>query len=246
MRAKVMAVIPARLGSKRFNGKVLHPYKGKPLLFYVWQAVAKSRLIERLIIASDNSKILYAAEQFGAEVMSTSSRHKTGSDRLAEVAEKIKASLYVNIQADCFGLKATVLDRTITKILHTPSIEYATLARKIIKETDLFNPHKVKLVCSPEGNALWFSRYPIPYLQHYDKGQRFRQFPFLEHIGIYFFRRKALRQFTDWTRSDLEKAESLEQLRILANNKQIMTYKTSMKTVSVDSPADLKRIKSLS
>ena len=111
------------------------------------------------------------------------------------------------------------------------------------KETGLCRNWPIKSI-NLEG-ALWFSRYPIPYLQHYEKGQRFRQFPFLEHIGIYFFRKKALMQFADWSRSDLEKAESLEQLRILTNGKKIMTYKTRMKTVSIDSPVDLKRIKSL-
>ncbi len=242
MAAKVVAIIPARLNSKRFSGKVLYPYRGRPLLYYVWDAATKSRQIDRLIIATDNSRVATAAEDFGAEVVMTSSRPKTGSDRAAEVARSIRAGIVVNIQADNFGLKSTVLDRVINSMKRSPRIEFATLARQIDRDQDLNDPGVVKLVMNKAHQALWFSRYPLPYLQHSTSRSRNKQFTFYEHIGVYFYRAKALASYARWSRTPLEKAESLEQLRILENGGSIRVYTTKTRSVSIDRPEDLRKL----
>ena len=243
MAERVTAVIPARLGSRRFSGKVLYPYKGKPLLFYVWNEVRKSRRIDRLVIATDSAEIIRAARSFGAEVLKTSARHRTGTDRVGEAVSRLGGDIVVNIQADNLGIKAAVLDRVIDRMTEDKSIHYATLVSPIATDAELFDPNLVKAVVSADGHALWFSRYPIPYLQGVSKAGRAGRFAFWGHIGIYFFRRRALRDFVSWGRSPLEKAESLEQLRILENNRRIRVFKTRMRLVTVDTPQDMKKLK---
>ena len=242
MATNVVAVIPARLNSKRFSGKVIYPYRGKPLLYYVWDAALRARQIDQLIIATDNRKVADAAEEFGAEVVMTSSKPRTGSDRVAEVARKVPARIYVNIQADNFGLDASVLDRAINSIKKSPKTRFATLAREIDRDKDLFDPGIVKLVMNREQQALWFSRYPLPYLQHATSRSRCKQFSYFEHIGVYFYRASALADYAHWKRSALEEAESLEQLRILENGGSIRVYTTKARSVSVDRPDDLKKL----
>ncbi len=245
MPTKVIAVIPARLGSRRFKRKVLHLYRDKPLLFYVWDSLRKSRKIDRLLIATDSREIETAASDFGAETVMTSAGLRTGTDRMAEVARRVKGDVYINVQADNIGLKASVIDRLIDKFKAQKSVGFATMARRIGSDDELFDPDKVKVVFNRRGEALWFSRFPLPYLQGAVKRNRARQYVFWEHIGIYFIRRPALQRFAKWGRSDLEKAESLEQLRVLENGEKMAVYQTTMKTVSIDSPMDLERIPSL-
>jgi len=239
----VVAVIPARLNSRLFPNKVVYPYRGKPLLFYVYNEVRKAKAIDRVLVATDSKQVQKAVEAFGGEAMLTSSRHRTGSDRVAEAMQRVGGDIIINVQADNYGLRAPVLDRTIKRLVDDSSIEFATLARRLNTEDELFNPNIVKVVIACDGSALWFSRYPIPYLQNADEKKRVKQYPFLAHVGVYFFRRRGLARFTQWKRSPLEKAESLEQLRILENGGEITVYKTSMRSVSVDAPQDLKKLK---
>ena len=243
MAPTVIAVIPARLNSKRFPSKVIYPYRGKPLLFYVYNEVRKARKIDRVVVATDSKQVQKAVAAFGGEAVLTSVRHRTGSDRVAEVMQKLGGDIFINVQADNFGLKAPVLDRTIERLASDSSIEFATLARRLDTDDELFDPHVVKVVVAGDGAALWFSRLPIPYLRKADNKNRVKQFPFLAHIGVYFFRSRGLAQFTQWKRSPLEKAESLEQLRILENSARMTVFKTAMRPVSVDTPQDLKKLK---
>lgn len=241
MAAKVLTVIPARMDSTRFPGKVLYPVDGRPLIYHLWNRVRKSTQIDQLVIASDSTEVIKAAELFGAETIRTSSRHKTGSDRTAEAARKLKADIVINIQADTFNMRATVLDQVIRKMKVSRSIKYATLVRKIKDDQTLFNPGVVKVISTADDHALWFSRFPLPYLQKAKKGARTQQHNFLAHIGVYFFRANALRAFARWKRGELEKAESLEQLRILENGKRIKLYHTKAAITSIDTPEDLKK-----
>jgi 3-deoxy-manno-octulosonate cytidylyltransferase (CMP-KDO synthetase) len=243
MAQRVLAVIPARLGSTRFSNKVIYPLNGKPLLFYVHQEMSRVAAIDKLVIATDSNEIARAAEGFGAEVVMTARKHRTGSDRVAEVAAKLGGDIILNIQADSLGLTSSTMARLVNAMKKDGKVKYATLARPIESDNELFDPNKVKVTIRPNGDALWFSRFPIPYLQNCSEKNRYRQFPFLMHIGVYAFRREALRQFASWRRSPLEKAESLEQLRILENGLTIRVVKTKIKTVSVDSPDDLNKIK---
>jgi len=242
MKDKIIAVIPARINSRRFSGKVLYPYRGKPLLFYVWDEVRRARTVDRLIIATDQPEIKKAAEAFGAEVVLTSKKHRTGSDRVAEVVRKTGGSIIINIQADNFGLTGAVLDRAVKKMRQEKNLGFATLAFSIKEDSRLFDPNLVKVVIGREGRALWFSRYPLPFLQHAEENYRTRQFKYWGHIGVYFYRRKALETYAGWKRSPLEKAESLEQLRVLENGGLMRVLVTRSRVVSVDAPADLKEL----
>lgn len=237
-----MAVIPARMGSSRFAGKVLAEHQGRPLLYHVWRQVSQCRRVNRVLIATDNAEITAAADSFGAEVVRTSNRPRTGSDRVAEAIRGRSASIVINVQADCFGLPSKALDRVVGAMTEDPTIKYATLARRIDSDQDLFDPGVVKVVTDHEDHALWFSRYPLPYLQNAVAGQRHRQFRFRSHIGVYFFRRRALENFAGWKQTPLEKAESLEQLRILEHGCAMKVFNTSARTFSIDTPKDMKKI----
>lgn len=242
MKRQVLAVIPARLDSTRFPGKVLYEHKGQPLLWYVWREMSRSKRIDRVIIATDSSELGQIAEQFGADVFVSKRKHLTGSDRIAELAARVKPDIVLNIQADNLGLKAGVIDRALEQFLKERKFETATLARKITTDSDLFNPDIVKLVMDANQRALWFSRFPLPYLRGAKETNRHRQFAFWEHIGVYFYSRKALNQFAKLPRSAAEKAESLEQLRLLEYGLPMKVYPTRSRTVSIDSPNDLKKM----
>ncbi|UCD64505.1 MAG: 3-deoxy-manno-octulosonate cytidylyltransferase [Candidatus Zixiibacteriota bacterium] len=245
MTPRVLVVIPARLGSRRFSNKAIYPLGGKPLLFYVHREVRRARGIGRLVIATDSHRVRRAAEGFGAEVVMTSSRHRTGSDRVAEAALKLGADIVVNFQGDNFGLKASSLENLIGRMKEDRRLRFATLACRIDSDDDLFDANKVKVVVGRDGRALWFSRFPLPYLQHATGGKRWRQYRFLRHVGVYAFRSKALADYARWPQTKLEKAESLEQLRILENGGDIRVFETRSAPVSVDSPHDLTKLKRL-
>lgn len=242
MAQKILAVIPARLGSTRFPNKVIYPFHGKPLLFYMIKELKKIKRIDLLIVATDSEKVKIMAEKNNFEVIKTSSRHKTGTDRVAEVMNKIGGDIILNIQADNYGLSASVIDRLLTKFVDNKNIGIATMAYRIDNDSDLFNPDNVKVLIDSDGNALWFSRFPLPYLQHCTGRSKNRLFPFWKHIGVYFYRKTTLIKFANWKRTTLEKAESLEQLRVLENRGSIKVFKTRMKPISIDSPHDLKKL----
>ena len=239
---RVVAVIPARLDSRRFFRKVLYPYRGKPVLYHIWQQVRKAKLIDRTLVATDSVEVAGALEPYGVEVRLTSRRARTGSDRVAEAVTGMPADLVINVQGDTFGLSPAALDRVITAMRGDRSITFATLARSIRDDDELFDPGVVKVVTATDGRPLWFSRFPLPFLQNADSRARSTQFKFLAHIGVYFFRRQALAAFAGWKRTPCEKAESLEQLRILENGGIMRVFRTSARTISIDSPDDLKKI----
>jgi 3-deoxy-manno-octulosonate cytidylyltransferase (CMP-KDO synthetase) len=240
---QVIGVIPARLGSKRFAAKVLYPLNGKPLLSYVYSAAAQAKSIDRLVIATDSERIAQAARSFGAEVVKTAGHHKTGSDRTAEVARKLSADgLIFNIQADTIGLPPKLIDRMVAGMVEDSSIRFATAACQIKTDNDLRDPSTIKTVASSDGYALWFSRSMIPYLQNAKSEQLHSQFKYLHHLGLYAYTADSLQQFASWKRSPLEKAESLEQLRILENGGRMKLFVTKSQPVSIDRPEDVKKL----
>ncbi len=240
---KVLGVIPARLQSTRFPEKVLYQYRGKPLLYYVWNEVRRSKTIGPLVIATDSLEILRAADAFGADCIRTSTRHRTGSDRVAEAAAELGGEIIVNIQADNFGVKAGVLDRVVSRMRQKSGIGFATLATRLKNDNELLDLNVVKVLTANNRTALWFSRLPVPYVRGDRNENLCRQFAYYGHIGIYFYRRRALRRYAGWSRSKYEKAESLEQLRILENGESIQVFETTMKPVSVDRPSDLEKLR---
>lgn len=237
-----LAVIPARLGSTRFPRKVLYPWQGKPLVWHVWKKVRQAKTITQVVIATDSAEIERVARGFGAEVVRTSPRCTTGSDRAAEVLAKTGGDIVVNIQADNLRISPPALDMVVRAMRRDKSIKFATLARPAKSDEELFDPGRVKVVTNAKGEALWFSRFPIPFLQNPKDGHRKRQYPFLVHVGIYFFRASALRQYASWPRTLCEKAESLEQLRVLEQGGAMRVFMTRMNSITVDSPADLQRL----
>ncbi|MBI5266108.1 MAG: 3-deoxy-manno-octulosonate cytidylyltransferase [candidate division Zixibacteria bacterium] len=239
---RTLAVIPARLGSTRFPRKVLYPWQGQPLLYHVWRQVTRAKTVDRVVIATDSKEIEQAALGFGAEVVRTSAKCQTGTDRVAEAHRKLGGEIVINVQADSFNLSPAGLDKVVTAMKKDRGVQFATIARPITSDEELFDPNKVKVAVGSDGNALWFSRFPIPYIQKAEEKPRCRQFPFLLHIGIYFFRAAALGRYVGWPRTAMEKAESLEQLRILEHGGRIRLFVMNMKSVTIDSPADLTRL----
>jgi 3-deoxy-manno-octulosonate cytidylyltransferase (CMP-KDO synthetase) len=240
---KVLGVIPARLGSTRFPRKVLHPWKGKPLIGHVAQAIGRSKLIDQLVVATDSREVIDALVPLGIEVVATARRHRTGSDRVAEAWVKSGGDVIVNIQADSLGLSASTLDRAIMAFMADRPAAFGTLAHRLTDAAQLRSPNAVKVVTDADDWALWFSRYPLPYLQGMGSKARPRDFAFLHHIGVYFFRGKALARYASWRRTPLEMAESLEQLRILEHGERIRVYRTRSRLVTIDTVDDLKSLR---
>lgn len=240
MKNKVVAIIPARLSSKRFPRKVLYKIDGKPLLEHLYKEVSRAKLINRVVVATDSNEVIEKVSAFGGEVLKTSKKHRTGSDRTAEAANKLGGDIFINIQADNLGVKANDFDKIITEMLNDKKIKCATFVKKIENEDELYDPNRVKVIFNRQNDALWFSRYPIPFLQG-ENGNRVDKFKYYYHIGIYFYRKAALNDFAASRRTPLEKAESLEQLRILENGGKIKIFNLNRNIWSIDTPDDTKK-----
>jgi 3-deoxy-manno-octulosonate cytidylyltransferase (CMP-KDO synthetase) len=234
---KSVIVIPARWGATRFPGKSLAPIQGRPMLQWVWEAACRSRLTEQVIVATDDDRIADAAATFGAVVVMTKKSHRSGTDRIAEVADKVPAQLYVNVQGDEPLLSRDAVDDLIRAMMENPRTPIGTLAHRIEKEEEWRSPEVVKVVCDRRNEALYFSRSPLPFQRAFDPKARL-----LRHVGIYAFRARALATFVSLKPSALELAESLEQLRALENGLAIQVIETKYRCLGVDTPADLTRV----
>jgi len=231
---KVAVVIPARYASTRLPAKPLYPIAGKPLVQHVWERCSRAKGVEKVIIATDDRRIGDAATAFGAEVAMTSTRHRSGTDRVAEVARKLRGfSHIINVQGDWL-IDPVIVAKLAAAMAKERKIEMFTSASVFTPEDDITNPNMVKVVLDREGNGLYFSRSPIPYVRH--DGVRPR---FYWHQGIYGYSTKFLLQFVKWKPGILEQAESLEQLRALENGVKIRVVLAKRAAVSVDSPEDV-------
>jgi len=230
---RAVGIIPARWSSTRFPGKPLHLIAGKPLLQHVWKRCRKAKKLDSVIIATDDMRIAEAAFDWGAEVALTSPRHKSGTDRVAEVARKAKQFAFViNIQGDEPLIDPHLIDRLVEKLGLYPKVNIVTAAHSFENPADASSPHQVKVVMDSSGRALYFSRAALPYPCNPSKVK------YLRHQGIYGFRRNALLQFVKWKRGPLERAESLEQLRALENSVSVHVLVTGHGSPGVDTPAD--------
>lgn len=236
---KVLGVIPARFGSTRFPGKTLANLAGKTVIERVYENTKRARFLNRIIIATDDKRIYKKAKSFGASVVMTSGKHNSGTERVAEVARKIRADVVVNIQGDEPFLKSSMID-SLVREFKAKDVRMATLATKIKNSADLDNPNIVKVVFDRNNYALYFSRSRIPYLRDKTQGIRHRYY---KHIGIYAYRSKFLLDFIKLPMSGLEKIELLEQLRALENGVKIKVVLVKEDTLSIDTPQDLKRAK---
>lgn len=236
MGGGVIGVVPARWGSLRFPGKPLAPILGKPMLQRVYEGVTACRLIDQILIATDDERIATAAESFGARAVMTSRDHRSGTERVAEAVSNVAGSVVVNIQGDEPLLQPGSIDRLVNEMISDPTVEMATLACRFDNETDLANDSFVKVVLDRNGNAIYFSRSIIPYVI----GDR--PFDFYKHIGVYGYRRDALDAFVSCPPSPLEIAESLEQLRALEHGVRIRIVKVEGWGPGVDTPEDIERV----
>src|SRR4051794_11914829 len=221
---RAVGIIPARWASTRFPGKPLHLIAGKPLLRHVWESSRRAKKLDRLIIATDDFRIAEAAFDWGAEVALTSANHASGTDRIAEVAKKLKQFTHiVNIQGDEPLIDPKLIDRLVREMQRDKKLEMITAAHPFENPRDAESPHQVKVVMSTNSDALYFSRAMIPAsasrsggLQTADrKPGRFGKRPslYFRHQGIYGYRRNLLLRFVRWKTSSLERTEALEQLR---------------------------------
>ena len=233
--SEVTAIIPARWASTRFPGKPLVNLRGKPLVQHVWERANRAKRVGRVIIATDDMRIAEAAFDFGAEVALTSPKHPTGTDRLAEVAGKLKsAAIILNVQGDEPDIAPSTIDRLVGALQDDPGLGMVTAANPVTDLVDVQNPHVVKVVTDLAGRALYFSRSVIPHDRDGHRGIRY-----LRHQGIYGYRRKVLLAFVKWKPTPLEQAEKLEQLRALEHGIAIGVIVVRRGSVGVDVPGDL-------
>jgi 3-deoxy-manno-octulosonate cytidylyltransferase (CMP-KDO synthetase) len=232
----VIAIIPARYDSSRLPGKALAEIDGVPMIVRVWQRTRQARSLERVIVATDDDQIALAVREAGGEAEMTASTHQSGTDRIAEVAGRIHADVYLNVQGDQPFIAPQDLDALAAPMLADPSLAMATLATPIIDDEEWYNPNKVKVVCDARGDALYFSRSPIPFAR--DGG---RPDIALRHIGVYGYRREFLLAFAALEPGVLEQLEKLEQLRALERGYRIRVVASIAPSLEVDTPADLAR-----
>ena len=235
-----IGVIPARWASRRFEGKVLSEIGKKTIIQYVWETAKESKLLDDLIVAADNEKVVDVVKKFGGKVCYTSPDQPSGTDRIAEVVNPIDVKIVVNIQGDEPMVKGIMIDNLISALLEDKEAQMATLVKRIEDSKEISNPNVVKVVVDKKGYALYFSRSPIPYMR--EEGDSFE---FYKHIGMYAYTKDFLFTYTNLPSSKLEHAEKLEQLRALEHGFKIKTVETEFDTIGIDTPDDLKRLKNI-
>ena len=242
--SSVALVIPARWGSTRFPGKMLHPIAGKPLLRHVWERSLLAKGIDRVLIATDDKKIAKAADTFGAEVVMTSPKHPSGTDRIAEATAKLRGITHIiNVQGDEPLIDPKLISSLANTLRRDSSVTMITAATPFTDLEEADNPNCVKVVVSEKGDALYFSRSRIPF--HRDTGDHKSAVTPLLHLGIYGYRHDILRKLVRLPPSPLEQCEKLEQLRALEHGIAIRVVTTPHRGIGVDTPEDVARVEKL-
>jgi 3-deoxy-manno-octulosonate cytidylyltransferase (CMP-KDO synthetase) len=238
---KVVGIIPARYASTRFPGKPLALIKGKPMIQRVYEQALKSKL-DAVVIATDDVRIADAVMDFGGQYVMTSPNHRSGTDRCCEALDllKTKYDAVVNIQGDEPFIDPKQIDLLVDLIVRDDT-PLASLAKRIDDADELFSPNAVKVVVNQEGNAMYFSRNPIPFMRNVDRDEWLTKGRFYKHIGIYAYKADVLHQVAHMEPSALEQAESLEQLRWLENGLAIRMALSDAENISIDTPDDLHR-----
>jgi len=244
---KITAIIPARYASTRFEGKALADVLGKPMVQRVYERTARASLVSEVIVATDDERIAAAVKAFGGRVEMTDRGHETGTDRLAEVAARSDADIIVNVQGDEPLIEPAMIDEAVRPLVDDPAIQMATLKTRIKTLHDFLSPNVVKVVTDWEGNALYFSRSPLPNFR--DKWNDLKDEKFAtgrllcyRHVGLYVYRRDFLLQYAQMSPTYLELAEKLEQLRVLENGYRIKVVETEYESIGVDTPFDLEKV----
>ncbi len=241
---KIVAIIPARHASTRFPGKVVAPLAGKPLVIHTYERTCQASLVSEAIIATDDDRVRDAAQSYGAAVAMTRAEHASGTDRIAEVAETLDADIIVNVQADEPLIDPATIDATIQPLLDSADVPMATARHLISDPRDLNDPNVVKVVCDPKGRALYFSRASIPHIRDAESHGISTQ-DHWQHIGLYVYRKDFLLEYARMSATPLEKLENLEQLRVLENGYRIAVVDTEYRSIGVDTPGDLERVREI-
>ena len=238
---KVVGIIPARYASTRFPGKPLALIKGKPMIQRVYEQALKSQLDE-VVVATDDVRIADAVMDFGGRYVLTDPNHRSGTDRCREALDLLdkQYDAVVNVQGDEPFIDPLQINQ-VMELISRDDTQLASLSKKIVDEDELFSPNTVKVVMDKQGNALYFSRNPIPYMRNVDRNEWLKNGVFYKHIGIYAYKSETLRRIAEMQPTALEVSESLEQLRWLENGLDIRIGITDTENVSIDQPRDIEK-----
>jgi 3-deoxy-manno-octulosonate cytidylyltransferase (CMP-KDO synthetase) len=255
MNPGAVAIIPARYQSSRLPGKPLVDIAGQPMILHVVKRTQQASSISRVIVATDDERVWQVVTAAGAEAMMTSSEHRTGTDRLAEVAAQLDASIIVNVQGDEPLIEPATIDAALAPLLADPTIVMSTTCEPIESAEDALNPNVVKVVVDAAGFALYFSRNPIPFPRaaaqtHGSINAALQAQPellcrFAKHTGLYCYRREFLLKFAALEPAPLEQTELLEQLRALEHGYRIRVVPVAHRSIGVDTPEDLARVREI-
>jgi 3-deoxy-manno-octulosonate cytidylyltransferase (CMP-KDO synthetase) len=243
---KIIGIIPARFASTRFPAKALADISGKSMIQRVYEQCLKSKLLHKVIVATDHSKIYDHVKSFGGEVIMTSEAHQSGTDRCFEVVTKLGEQIdyVINIQGDEPFIKPEQIE-LLGSCLTNPNTQLATLIKRIEDKETLFNPNTPKVIFNQSNEAIYFSRNTIPFIRGAEQEQWLFKNTFYKHIGIYAYRTDILKEITSLPTSNLEKAEALEQLRWIESGYKIKVAITEYESYGIDTPEDLERIMKL-
>ncbi len=239
---QVVVVIPSRYAATRLPGKPLVNLAGKPMVQRVYEQAKLAQTVHRVLVATDDQRIVDAVLAFGGEARMTRSDHRTGTERIAEVAAHEAGDVFVNVQGDEPLIDPVAVDTAVAALLEDPPAQIATVATPIRHVPDIMDPNVVKTVLDFDSNALYFSRAPIPWVR--DTPQKVHV-KYWKHLGLYVFQRDALLEYPTLPQGELEKIEQLEQLRWLENGWKIRVAEVEHDAVSVDVPEDVTRVAKL-
>lgn len=236
---RIVAVIPARMGSSRFPGKPLAPLLGRPMIEHVRRRATMCDLLDAVYVATCDDAIRALVEGFGGSVIMTSAAHERASDRVAEAAGHFEADIVVMIQGDEPMITPDMIEAAVTPMLKDKTVACVNLARRIVSQQEYLDPNTIKVVMDLQGNALYFSRAPIPASDFTADDRLFKQ------VCVIPFRRDFLREYARWAPSQLERAESIDMLRVLEHGSRVRLVETTIDTHAVDTPQDLRLVESL-
>jgi 3-deoxy-manno-octulosonate cytidylyltransferase (CMP-KDO synthetase) len=239
---QVVVVIPARFGSTRLPGKPLVTLAGKPMIQHVYERAKRAQTVHQVLVATDDQRILDAVQAFGGAARMTRADHRTGTERIAEVAVHVPGDIFINVQCDEPLIDPLAIDAAVGALLEDPPAQISTVATSIRHAGDVLDPNVVKVVLDFDENALYFSRAPIPWMRDPQKN---RNVKYWKHLGPYVFQRDALLEFPTLPQGELEKIEQLEQLRWLENGWRIRVAEVPHDAVSIDVPEDISRVEKL-
>jgi len=251
----VVAIIPARYASTRLPGKPLLEIAGKPMILHVVERALAARSVARVLVATDDERVAEAVRGAGREAVLTRADHRSGSDRLAEAAANVDAEIVVNLQGDEPFVSPLTIERAVAALISDEAAQVSTACEEIESADDVLNPGVVKVVTDERGYALYFSRSPVPFprdaaLHHGSLQAALANDPtllkgFRKHTGLYVYRRAFLLEYARWPQTPLERAESLEQLRILERGARIKVVEAASSSIGVDTPEDLARVRAM-